>query len=170
MSTLITILQRVFAIIAGVALVLMLGVAVLDMVTRAAGAPLPGSYEIIGWLAAVSMGSALAHTQANKGHVSIDLVLASLPGKARLVIEAVVYLLSLLLIGLAAYQLFIYAAGLQASGSLSQTLRAPVYPWVYAFAAAVGVFALVLARDLVGAVAALVTGKGGALQVGNPKP
>lgn len=155
MNRLIDTLVRGCAVIAGTALVLMLFLAVLDMAMRTMGAPLPGSYEVIGWLGAISMGAALAYTQLHKGHVAIDLFLNQLPRRARLATEAATYLLSLLLVTVAAYQMFAYAAGQYASGSLSQTLKAPVYPWVYAMAAALGVFALVLARDFLGAVSDL---------------
>lgn len=155
MTRLLRLLHLGFAVTGGVALVLMLLVAVLDIVLRTLGAPLPGAFEIIGWLAAASMASALAYTQAHKGHISIRLVLARFPRRARLAMEAATALLAALLFGVAAWQLFLYAYDLQATGSLSETLRAPVYPWVYLVAAGVAALALTLVKDAVAALAAL---------------
>jgi TRAP-type C4-dicarboxylate transport system permease small subunit len=160
MTKLINFLHRALAVLAGVALVLMLLLAVVDMVMRTLGWPIPGSYEIIGWLAAISMGAALAYTQAHKGHVAIDLLINLLPVKVRRFTEACVYLLSTLLITAAAYQLFNYGADMQASGSSSETLRAPVHPWVYALATALAVFALVLVKDFVESVRGLFSRSG----------
>lgn len=162
MYRLLRLLHLGFAAVAGIALVAMLFVTVTDIVLRGFGAPLPGAYEIVGWLAAISVAAALGHTQAHRGHVAIDLLIARFPERARLAIEAITSLVAALLFAVATWQLFVYAYDLQLTGSMSQTLRAPVYPWVYLAAAGVAVLSLVLARDFVRDVAALRRGRRGA--------
>ncbi|WP_431025431.1 TRAP transporter small permease [Halomonas sp. H5] len=158
MSNLVNFLHRGCAVIGGIALSLMLLVAVLDIVLRMFGSPLPGSFEVIGWLAAVAIGSALGYTQAYKGHVTIRLLIDHFPLKLRLLTETAMWLLSMLVVATISYNLFVYATDMYQYGSTSETLRAPVYPWVYALACSMSVFTIVLLRDFICSLAALVNG------------
>lgn len=159
MTRLVRLLHGGFAVIGGVALVAMLFVTVLDIVLRAFGAPLPGTYEIIGWLGAGAMASALGYTQAHKGHVAIELLILRLPERARLATKSVTSFVAALLFAIAAWQLFVYARELQLTGSMSETLHVPVYPWVYLTAAGVGVLALMLVCEFATATVALARGR-----------
>lgn len=156
MSNLINFLHRGCAVIGGIALSLMLLVAVLDIVLRMFGSPLPGSFEVIGWLAAISIGSSLGYTQSYKGHVTIRLLVDHFPRKLRLLTEAAISLLSMLVVATIAYNLFVYATDMYRYGSTSETLRAPVYPWVFALACSLSVFTIVLLRDFICSLTALV--------------
>ncbi|WP_440996534.1 TRAP transporter small permease [Arhodomonas sp. SL1] len=148
MTALMNLLSRALAVIGATALAGLLGLAVLDILLRAVGYPVPGSYEIIGWLAAVAMAAAVGHTQAHRGHVAIDLLLTRLPARLRDALEAITMLLSIALFALASWQLFQHGVALQASGSSSGTLKAPVYPWVYATATGMAALTLVLTLQL----------------------
>lgn len=156
MQRLLRLLHLGFALIAGVALVAMLFVTVADIVLRGVGTPLAGAYEVIGWFAAISVAGALGYTQAHKGHVAIDLLIVRLPERVRRAIDALMLLAAAALFAVAAWHLALYAYDLHLTGSMSQTLRAPVYPWVYLTAAGVGVLALVLVHDFLEALAALL--------------
>lgn len=140
------------AVIAGVALIAMMLLTVSDMVLRGFGHPIAGSYEVIGWLSAISMALALAYTQRYKSHVAIDLVVARLSPRRRAAVDALVGLASLLLFAAVAWYVGGYAITLHETGSLSETLKAIVYPWVYAVALGCAGLALALLTDFLHAL------------------
>lgn len=138
----------VLACVAGVGLVVMMFTTVGDMVLRSLGHPLAGSYEVIGWLAAVCTALALGYTQEHQGHVSIDLLVTRLGKRSQALAQGVVDLLGTGLFTVAAWRVFRYAGTLQEAGSLSETLHVIVYPWVYVVALGCAGLALALLTDL----------------------
>ena len=140
---------------AGLALIAMMVFTVADMVLRALGRPVAGSYEIIGWLSAAAMALALGYTQQHRGHVAIDLLTTRLQGRARAAVELLTSLLALLLFAALAWYLARYGRVLHETGSLSETLKAIVYPWVYVVAAGAAGLALALLVDFLRSVARL---------------
>lgn len=153
--------NRALAAVAGLALIAMMLFTVADMVLRGIGRPVAGSYEVIGWLSATAMALALGYAQLHKGHVAIDLVVERLGPRTRAVIEALTGLASLLLFVAVAWYVGSYGAVLHESGSLSETLKAIVYPWVYLVAIGAAGLALALLVDFLRALARVfVKGEG----------
>jgi TRAP-type C4-dicarboxylate transport system permease small subunit len=141
-------INRGLAAVAGVALATMMGFTAFDVLMRALGRPVAGSVEIIGWLAAVAMALALGDVQVHRGHVAMTLLSERLRGRPAALLEAVNSLVALLLFGAAAWFILRYGMTLQDTGSLSETLKVVVYPWVYAVALGFAGLALALAIDL----------------------
>lgn len=150
--------NRALAWIAGLALIAMMLFTVADMVTRGFGRPIAGSYEVIGWLSAAAMALALGYTQLHRGHVAIDLVVERLPGRGRASVDFVTSLMSLLLFSVVAWYVARYGVVLYETGSLSETLKAIVYPWVFVVAAGCAGLALALLVDFLHAAARLFSG------------
>ncbi len=146
-------LNRALAAVAGVALVAVTFFTVADVVMRFFGRPIAGSFEVIGWLSAVSLALALGYTQAHRGHVAMTLVTDLLRGRSAAFLDALNSLAALVLFGLVAWVLVRYGQTLQESGSLSETLKALVYPWVYVVAAGFVSLALTLLLDALIALA-----------------
>lgn len=139
--------NRALAWIAGLALSAMMLFTVADMVLRALGRTVAGSYEVIGWLSAGAMALALGSVQQHRGHVAMNLLLVRLGGRMRAAVELLTSLLSFLLFVAVAWYVARYGRVLQETGSLSETLRAIVYPWVYLVAAGGAGLALALLVD-----------------------
>jgi len=127
-----------------------------DMVMRAFGKTVAGSYEVIGWMSAAAMALALGTVQRHKGHVAMELVVVRLGRRSRAVVEAVMALISFLLFAMVTFYVARYGRVLHETGSLSETLRVIVYPWVYVVA--LGGFGLALATlvDLLRALSRLM--------------
>lgn len=142
-----TLVNRALAWIAGLALAGMMLFSVADMVLRALGHTVAGSYEVIGWLSAGAMALALGSVQQHRGHVAVKLLEVRFGARLRAVVELLTSLLSLLLFVAAAWYVARYGRVLQETGSLSETLRAIVYPWVYVVAAGCAGLALALLID-----------------------
>jgi TRAP-type mannitol/chloroaromatic compound transport system permease small subunit len=138
---------------------LMLGAMMLfsvgDMVARGFGVTIAGSYEVIGWMSAAAMALALGTVQRHKGHVAMELFVVRLGRRSRALVEALMATLSLALFVVVAFYVARYGRVLHETGSLSETLRVIVYPWVYIVG--LGCIGLVMAllADLLRSVAVL---------------
>ena len=146
------------ALAGGLILVGMMILTVADMVLRVFGHPLAGTYEIIGWLAAAAMALALGYTQAHRGHVAISLVVDRLAPRTRGVIAFLTNAISLLLFAAVAWQVARYGDVLRESGSLSETLKVIVYPWVFIVALGAGGITLALIVDVLRSACRLFAG------------
>lgn len=126
-----TILNRGFAFVAGISLISMMLVTVGEMILRIFGHPMPGTIEIIGWLAAVTTAFALGYTHIHRGHISISLFTDRLDSGPRALLRVLVSLVSFALFVLITWHVFRHAGVLKETGSLSETMKVIVYPWVY---------------------------------------
>jgi TRAP-type C4-dicarboxylate transport system permease small subunit len=148
-------LNEVMAWIAALALGVMMLFSVADLVMRSMGRTVAGSYEVIGWLSAAAMALALGTVQRHRGHVAMELVVVKLGRRSRAIVEALMALMSLLLFATAAWYVARYGQVLNETGSLSETLRVVVYPWVYLVAAGCAGLTLALLVDFLRSAAAL---------------
>lgn len=137
------VVNNAMAFVAGLALISMMFVTVLDVFLRAFAEPLTGTFEIVSWLAAVTAAFSLGYTQNYRQHVSIDLFVKKLGPRACSFIDAGVNLVSIVLFAAVSYKMFVYAGSVRASGSLSETMKVIYHPWVYLVA--VGTLGLVIA-------------------------
>ena len=126
-----SILNRGLAFVAGFSLVAMVVVTVGEMVLRMFGRPMAGTVEAIGWLAALTTAFALGYTQVHQGHVSIDLFTRHIGPRSQVVVSMLVYLISTALFMIVTWNVFSHAGVLRETGSLSETMKVIVYPWVY---------------------------------------
>lgn len=130
---------------------------VADMALRAMGHTVAGSYELIGWLSAAAMSMALGTVQRHRGHVAMELVVDKLGSRSRAIVEALMALMSLLLFAAVSFYVARYGRVLHETGSLSQTLRVIVFPWVYLVAAGCTGLTLALLVDFLRAWGALLS-------------
>lgn len=129
------------------AVVVMMLLSCADVAMRLFGAPIPGTYEMVGFLGAVVVSFSLAHTSLQRGHVAVELIFEKLPLRAQIIVDAVGNLVSTILFGLIAWQSLLYGLDLQRSGEVSLTLQMPLHPFVYGIAVGCGLLALVLSVD-----------------------
>jgi len=125
-------------------------------VMRGFGVTVAGSYEVIGWLSAVAMALALGTVQRHKGHVAMELVVVKMGRRARALTDASMALVSLALFAVVAFYVARYGRVLHETGSLSETLRIIVYPWVYVVGLGCAGLTLALLVDFLRSVAALL--------------
>ena len=134
----------------------MLLFSVTDMVMRGLGVTVAGSYEVIGGLSAAAMALALGTVQRHKGHVAMELVVVKMGSRSRAITEALMALVSLALFAVVAFYVARYGRVLHETGSLSETLRVIVYPWVYVVALGCAGLTLALLVDFLRSIAALL--------------
>jgi len=141
------ILNRGLTFAAGLFLIAMMLVTVGEMVLRMFGKPMAGTIEVIAWLAAVTTAFALGYTQMHNGHVSIDLFVNRFSRRTRAVLNMLVSFASAVLFIIITWHVFRHAGVLKGTGSLSETMKVIVYPWVYLVSLGCGGLAMVLFVD-----------------------
>jgi TRAP-type C4-dicarboxylate transport system permease small subunit len=135
-------------VVAGTALILLMCLTVLDVVLRAFRHPLPGTYELVGFMGAVAIGCSMPLTSWRRGHVYVDALLDRLPPRVRAAFQVSTRLTVATLFGLLAWNLVGFGLDLRASGEVSPTLELRFYPVVLGLAVATAFQALVLLADL----------------------
>ena len=153
------ILNKALAFVSGCSLIAMMMVTVGEMILRMFGRPMAGTVETIGWLAAVTTAFALGYTQIHRGHVAIDLFVNRLVPRSRAVISMLIYLASEALFIIITWNVFGYAGVLKRSGSLSETMKVIVYPWVYLVSLGCAGLTLALLVDFIKSCASIFAAK-----------
>jgi TRAP-type C4-dicarboxylate transport system permease small subunit len=150
-------IARAFYIVAGTAIVVMMLLTVFDVLMRlcvtlyqrygweflGSFKPVPGTYELVGFLGSVAVAFAMAHTSIKKGHVSVSLLVRLLPPRVQAAVGWLTETLSLAFFSLLVWRALVYANHLIDSGEVSLTLQLPFYPFVWGIG--LGAFAVCLA-------------------------
>ncbi|WP_300457296.1 TRAP transporter small permease [Desulfobacula sp.] len=119
-----------------------------DIVMRMFSHPIPGTYEIVGFLGAVIVGFALAQTTIQKSHVAVEILIEKLSKPIRKAFFLVTQFLSLGLFVLITFEIIRYAGDMKRAGEVSLTLKIPYFPVLYGIAFSTGVVCLVLFVEL----------------------
>jgi TRAP-type C4-dicarboxylate transport system permease small subunit len=156
-------IARTFYIVAGTAIVVMMLLTVFDVLMRlcvtlyqrngweilGSFRPVPGTYELVGFLGSVAVAFAMAHTSIKKGHVSVSLLVRLLPPRGQAVIGGLTDTLALVFFSLIVWRALLYANHLMESGEVSLTLQLPFYPFVWGIGLGAFAVCLVLVVEII---------------------
>jgi TRAP-type C4-dicarboxylate transport system permease small subunit len=134
--------------IGGASLVLLMLLTTADVVGRAFGRPLKGTFELVGFAGALAIGCALPFTSWVRGHVHVDSLVSRLPPTGQKVLHVATRLLAMGLFVLLGWNLVRFGLDLRASGEVSPTLELRFYPVAFGLAAACFLQVIVLACSL----------------------
>jgi TRAP-type C4-dicarboxylate transport system permease small subunit len=130
--------------IAGVILIVMMLVTVIDVGLRYFGKNIPGAYELVCLAGALLVCFALAQTSLDKGHVFVDLLLDHIgPGWNRLLVVITKMTGSLFFL-VVVWSFLLKGNDLRISREVLPTLRVPFYYIVYGLSLCCLVESLVL--------------------------
>jgi len=134
MDTMFGILQKIsrwLSVLAGVALTLMMCLTVTDVIMRAGGSPIMGTYEIAGLSLALVIGCSIPRVSLNKKHIYMDFFVESLSKRNKALLNIFTRLLCIFLFVLIGYGLFSIGNEFRTSGEVSPTVRLPIFPMAY---------------------------------------
>ncbi len=138
---------KYFNVIASLAVIIMMLLSTADVVLRLFGKPIPGAYELVGFIGTIVVSFALGFTSLEKGHIAVELLYRKLPQRTQLAIETFTNVVSFLIFGLITYQTFIYALDIRKSGEVSPTLQMPIYPFIFGMSLGFGLLCIILIAD-----------------------
>ena len=117
--------------IAGTAVTLMMLLTVADVLLRAGGHPIIGTFEIVALLLALVIGFGIPQVSLDRGHVYMDFLLEKLSKRGKNMMNTFTRVLCLILFACIGYNLFNVGARFHASGEVSPTIQIPFYPVAY---------------------------------------
>jgi TRAP-type C4-dicarboxylate transport system permease small subunit len=127
-------ISKLLNLIAGIAVTFMMFLTVADVLLRAGGHPIIGTFEIVSLLLALVIGFGIPQVSLDRGHVYMDFLVEKLSEKGRRVMNTFTRVLCLALFASIGFKLFSVGARFQASGEVSPTIMIPFYPVAYGVA------------------------------------
>lgn len=121
--------------------------------------PVLGALEITEFLVLILIFSFLAHSQAKKSHVSVDLLFKHFPGWMHISIDIINHILCLVFMGLIVWMGLLRAMEIKEFGEATNNLRIFKYPFAYFVVFGCTVLCIEYLRDLIRLL--LYTKKGG---------
>ncbi len=132
----------------GVSLLTMLGVTCYNIAMRPMKRSISGAYELLGYCGAIVITCGLAHAQAKKAHLQVDLLVNSYPQGLRSLIHFVNYLICLLICCIAVWRVSLKGYTFYTTGEVSETMKLHFYKYTFGVAAGFVVLALLFVADL----------------------
>ena len=136
-------------VIAGILLVGLMTLIVVNIILRQVASPFGGTAEIVGYLSALIAGFSLLYSQKKKAHIAIDIITSHMAKRPRAALTAVMNLIAVVVFTMATWQIAARAMNMQSKGILSDTLQIAYYPFIWAIAICFGLFALRILLDVV---------------------
>lgn len=128
-------ISKWLTVVAAVALTFVMLLTVADVLGRAFGHAVLGTYEIVSTMLGVVIGFCLPKVTIDRGHVSMEFVLEKLSTRKRAAVNTLTRLICLILFALIAYNLVSIGNEFNHSGEVSPILEIPFFPVAYGIAA-----------------------------------
>lgn len=141
--------SKVLSGIAAAALALMMCLTVADVIGRAGGHPILGTYEVVSLICIVAIGFAIPMTSFKRRHVYMEFLIERLGPKAKNCLNTGTRILSFVLFVLAGTNLFHMGSEFASSREVSMALKIPFYPFAYGAGVCCFVQAVVCICDIV---------------------
>ena len=134
LNTLYDFLNKILIILSGVSVMALMLLATGNVVLRIIGVPFRGAYEVVSFLGAVVIAFALATTQQTKSNIVVDILTEKYPKELRLVVDKMADIIMVVFFGIACWQIYVWGIKIYESREVSETLKLPFYPFVFAVA------------------------------------
>ena len=134
LDTLNNFLNKILVILGGIAVMALMLLATGNVVLRIFGTPYRGAYEIVSFLGAVVIAFALGFTQKRKDHIVVDILTDHFSKELQNVIDKIADLVIMVFFGIVCWQIYIWGIKIVESREVSETLKIPFYPFVFAVA------------------------------------
>jgi TRAP-type C4-dicarboxylate transport system permease small subunit len=136
-------------VIAGISLIMLMLLTIVDVVLRGFNRPMVGTYELVALSGAVAIGFSMPRTALLRAHIYVDFLIATFSRTVRNLFNVTTRLLVMFLLILIGWNLFTFGSDLQRSGEVSLTLQLPFYPVAYGLGICCFVQCLVMVCDII---------------------
>jgi len=117
--------------IGAVALTFMMCLTVVDVLGRAGGHPVIGTYEVVSLSLTLVIGLGIPRVSIDRAHVQMEFLLERLSPRSQAIMNTFTRVLCIFLFLFAGYHLFGLGNELRMSGDVTPTIRLPYYPLPY---------------------------------------
>ncbi|MHB8090452.1 MAG: TRAP transporter small permease [Syntrophales bacterium] len=144
-----TVSTKIINVIGGAALTFIMLLTVADVLMRAGGHPIMGTYEIVALSLALVIGFGIPKVSMERGHVYMEFVVDRLSKRSRNIMNTFTRILCIILFIVIGYNLFSIGNEFYASGEVSSTIRIPFFPMAYGVGICCFIECLVFVLDIV---------------------
>lgn len=141
--------NKILSGIAAVALAAMMCLTVADVIGRAGGYPILGTYEVVSLICVIAIGFAIPLTSFKRRHIYMEFLIERMGQKGKNSLNTVTRILSFILFVLAGTNLFHMAREFASAREVTMALKIPLYPFAYGAGACCFVQAVVCLCDIV---------------------
>lgn len=141
-------LNRLLVIGGGLSLLGMIALTCANIIAREMGAPVRGTFELMGYFGAVTTAFALGYTQKFRGHIAVNVLISRFSFRMRQILNSFNNGVCALFFGVITWQLVLKAGVFLRTGAVSETLRIIFYPFTFAVALGCAVMTTVFVFDL----------------------
>src|ERR1035437_10034926 len=149
LSRFLSLAGKVLNVIGGSALTFMMFLTVADVIMRAFGRPILGTYEIVGLSLALVIGFGIPKVSMDRGHVYMEFVVDKLPKNWKSIMHTFTRVLCIILFIIIGYNLFSVGNEFHTSGEVSPTLKLPFFPVAYGVGVCCFIECLVFVIDII---------------------
>jgi TRAP-type C4-dicarboxylate transport system permease small subunit len=142
-------ISRFLNAIAGISLIFLMLLTVMDVILRYLKRPIVGTYEVVAFAGAIVIGFSLPLTSWMRAHIFVDFFILRFSRKIRNGFYIVTRILVIMLFFLIGWNLLGYGTDLYRSGEVSLTIQMPFYPIAYGVGLCCFVQCLVLVCDVI---------------------
>ena len=148
-KTLLRQVSRYLNYIGMAALTFMMLLTMADVLLRAGGHPLIGTYEIVGLSMGLVIGFGMPTVSLDRAHIFMEILLDRVGPKGKAVLNTFTRALCIILFFLMGYNLFGVGNEFQASGEVSPTIQIPFFPLAYGIGVCAFIQCFVFSVDIV---------------------
>ena len=141
--------SEVMQAISSIALTFIILLTTADVIMRAFGRPILGTYEIVAMCGGIVIGFVTPVTAWLRGHVFVDFVVKKFSPVAQEAINIVTRCAGIAMFTLVGVNVMKIGNTFRRAGEISNTLQLPLYPIAYAVGFSFFVLAITLACDIV---------------------
>ncbi len=123
--------SKILGYIGGAALTFMMFLTVADVLMRAGGRPILGTYEMVAFSLAIVIGFTIPKVSLDRGHVYMEILLDRLSKRNRAIMNTFTRMMCVLLFVIVGVNLLLIGKELHTSGEVSSTLKIPFFPIAY---------------------------------------
>ncbi|MEM3427900.1 MAG: TRAP transporter small permease subunit [Nitrososphaerales archaeon] len=149
MDRVVLVIARLISEIGGFALTFMMFITFADVILRAGGVPIIGTYEVVSLLLALVVALSLPKVTAERAHVYMEFVLERLGRRGKLLLNSVTRILAISVFFIAGIYLIQVGKVYSATKEVTATIKIPLYPFAYIVAFSCFVQCAVLLREIV---------------------
>jgi TRAP-type C4-dicarboxylate transport system permease small subunit len=141
-----------------VGIIIMVAITCIDVVgAKLFLLPVPGAIEIVSLIQVAAIVFAVAATQREGGHISVEMFVDKLPRRIRALVKMLTSLLGLILFILLIYEGIGLGNEYLDAGEVTATVKIPFYPFAYAFSIALLPVAMMMLVDFLRAAKEVIS-------------
>jgi TRAP-type C4-dicarboxylate transport system permease small subunit len=140
-------LNKLLLILGGIAVILLMSLATINVILRILHIPYSGAYEMVSFLGAIVIAFALGYTQKRKDHIVVDILTERFSKQTNRVLNIISYGITMVFFAVVSWQIFVFGMKIWKSGEVSETLKIIYHPFIFSVSIGFAVLSLTIIID-----------------------